>query len=143
MITNKRFIRILGVCSLIYLLPELLFNQAMLYLSGGLIGGTITEIFKDTLESPSVFLVFAIWVALLVGLVFLFFKLNYKPIKFFVLLIIAFFLYIIDNLLVFIPIFGKLEKSTAIIVSYIITVVSVLIKSIILALIYYKGVSSE
>ncbi len=138
MITNKKITVAFIVFFLIYTLPELFFENAMLYLSGGVIGGTISEILKSSSGRPSNVLVFAIWAIVLVGLVLLFFRLQYKPIKYLILLIIAFFLYIVDNLLGVVPIFEMQSEQSALIVKYVIMGLSILLKSTALTWLYFR-----
>lgn len=135
MVTRK-FIFIFIASITIYIFPELFFENALLYLSGGIIGGTLSEIFKEASEGINTFLVFFIWIIFLLVLVVLFFRLRNKPIKYLILLLIAFFLYIIDNLLAFIPIY---EMESSVIAYRLYLSLSILLKSFILSLITYYG----
>ncbi len=74
-----KFSLVLVISFLLYLIPELLFRNTMLYLSGGIIGGTISEVFKNVSDKSQTFITFLIWIIMLIGFVFLFFRLNYKP----------------------------------------------------------------
>lgn len=139
MITNKKVAAAFIVFLLIYTLPELFFENAILYLSGGVIGGTISEILKSSLGRPSNVFVFAIWFIVLVGLGLLFIRLQYKPIKYLILLVIAFFLYIIDNLLAVVPIFEMQSEQSALIVKYVVMGLSILLKSTALTWLYFIG----
>ncbi|MDB5232743.1 MAG: hypothetical protein JWN76_3548 [Chitinophagaceae bacterium] len=140
MITNRNTVLIIFL--LLYILPELFFENAMVYLSG-VIGGTISEIFRGSSERPSNVLVFVVWAILLIGLVLLFVRVQYKPVKYLILLLIAFFLYIVDNLLAVVPIFETQSKQSALIVKYVVMVLSILIKSAVLTWVYWKGNRSQ
>ena len=140
---NMRFSLILVISFLFYLLPEFLFRNTMLYLSGGIIGGTISEILKNVSDKSQTFITFLIWIIILIGFVFLFFRLNYKPVKYFLLILIVFFLYIIDNLVAIFP-FGEPESfNNYALFSRLITGLLILVKSAILSLIIYKGFSKN
>lgn len=134
---TNRFLLVLIVVFIVYLLPEIFFGNAMLYLSGGIIGGTISEVFKGVSEGFDTFLVFLVWAILLLGLVGLFFYLKYKPVKYLLLLLIAFFLYIIDNLFAFIPYSGTTDPQKVALISNIVIGFLVISKSLILSLIIY------
>jgi len=138
MITNRKFAIVFIICLVVYIIPEVFFNNAMLYLSGGIIGGSISEFFKNTLGQVNNLYIFFTWALLLGGLVFLFFRLKNNILRYLVLFIIAFFLYIIDNLLGFVPIETKDEKSV-LILQFIIIGVSILIKSTFVAWIYLQS----
>lgn len=139
MITNKKDAVVFIVFLLIYTLPELFFDNAMLYLSGGVIGGTISENFKSSSGRPSNVLIFAIWAIVIVGLVLLFIILRYNPIKYLILLIIAFFLYIIDNLFALVPIFEMQSERSALIVKYVVIGLIILLKSTVMTWLYFRG----
>jgi hypothetical protein len=136
MMKKKNFSVVFLISFLGYLLPELFFEDSMLYISGGVIGGTILEVFKSIAHKSSYSLVFLVWIALLCGLILLYFHFKYKPTKYFGLLIIAFFLYVVDNIAAFIPIFENGNTQKAIVVNYLVIVLVILLKSIALAWIY-------
>lgn len=130
---SKKFLLILAVLTVLYLLPELFFENAMVYISGGIIGGTISELFKGVSEGVNTLLVFLIWAILLFCLVILFLRLRHNPLKYLVLLLVAFFLYIIDNTLAFI--------SYDIAANYYLVIygLRILSKSLLLSVIVYYG----
>lgn len=78
---TKRFLTILAISLVIYFLPEYFFENAMLYIVLGSVGGTLKEIFKIFGGKPSDILVFSVWVVLLIGVVLLHYRLQYKEIK--------------------------------------------------------------
>lgn len=135
MITNKKFILAFIVCFILYLLPEIFINDTLLYLSGGVIAGTISEFLKI----DSNIIIFSIWIILIIALFYLYLTVKFKWLKYIVLALLAFMLNIIDNIFSFIPIFDFKNKDVAIITSYIVAFVEILLKSITLSWIYYKG----
>lgn len=139
MITNRKFTVAFSICFLLYLLPEIFASEAMLYITGGVIGGTIGELFKGVSETLNTIFVFVIWSILLIGLLILYFKVKYKSLKILILLLIAFFLYIVDNLLAFIPFSETLVQEKALIIKIVVVGLSISIKTLILSWTYYKG----
>jgi hypothetical protein len=139
MITNRKFTVAFSICFLLYLLPEIFASEAMLYITGGVIGGTIGEIFKGVAETLNTVLIFAIWSILLIGLIILYFKVQYKSLKLLILLLIAFFLYIVDNLLAIIPFSETQMQQKALIIKIVVVGLSISIKSLLLSWTYYKG----
>jgi len=135
MIINRKFLITFSICFLLYLLPEVIANDALLYLSGGTIGGTI----KQALKINNEVVIFLIWIVLIVALVVSYFQIKSKWLKFLVLIFIAFALNIIDNLFAFIPIFDMQNKDVAIFISYVIMFIEIALKSLALTWIYYKG----
>lgn len=93
---TSRFFLILIVSLTIYVIPELLFDEAMLYISGGVIGGSILELFKFFNIELKDSLMILIWVFILVGIALIFWRVNNKIIKFFLIVVLAFFLYVFD-----------------------------------------------
>jgi hypothetical protein len=139
MITNKKYIVAFIIIFLIYAIPEFFFENAMLYLSGGILGGTISEIIGRQSGTPHYVFVFAIWAILLSGVILFFIWLQYKPLKYLVLIVIAFLLYLIDNLFSILPIFETKSIQSALAIKYGVMCLLVLFKSIILTRLYCKG----
>jgi hypothetical protein len=135
MITNRKFIVAFLICFVLYLLPEIFVNDALLFLSGGVIAGSIGELLKienDVLN-------FSIWIVLISVLVFSFLTIKLKWLKYLLLIVIAFTLNIIDNIFAFIPIFDMQNKDFAIFISYVVMFIEMTLKSLALSWIYYKG----
>lgn len=140
---TSRFFIILIISLTIYTIPKIFFDDAMLYLSGGIIGGTISEAFKGSSENIKTFLVFLIWSILLISLSILFIRLKLKPIKYFVLLLVVFSLYIVDNLLAYIPVFDIIDLQKAILTNKLLAAFSIVFKSLVLAAIVHYGLNSK
>jgi hypothetical protein len=135
MITNRKFIVAFLICFVLYLLPEIFVNDALLFLSGGVIAGSIGELLK--IENDV--LIFSIWIVLISVLVFSFLTIKLKWLKYLLLILIAFMLNIIDNIFTFIPIFDMQNKDFAIFISYVVMFIEITLKSLALSWIYYKG----
>lgn len=132
MITNRKFTVALAISFFVYLLPEIFFSEAMVYITGGVVAGTIQEIFKYLYNQPSVYLVDFVWGLILVAVVFLYYRIQVKPLKYFTLLLIAFLLYVID--FIFFEVFPDG------IANYYLSIgIRILLKSLLIAWIYYKG----
>jgi len=135
MITNRKFIIAFLICFVLYLLPEIFVNGALLFLSGGVIAGSIGELLK--IENDV--LIFSIWIVLISVLVFSYLIIKLKWLKYLLLIVIAFTLNIIDNIFAFIPIFDMQNKDLAIFISYVVMFIEMTLKSLALSWIYYKG----
>jgi len=92
----RRFLLILSVSVVAYFISDYFFNQAMLYVLGGVIWGTFDMLFNIDL---SLFSGLLIEFLILVGFSVLFYRLRNKPLKYFTIILIAGLLYIIDFLL--------------------------------------------
>ena len=131
---------VLVISLMLYLLPELLSIGIMIYLSAGIIGGTISEAFKAIGVNAGIVLVCLVWLALLTGLIILFYKLNNNVLKYLLIILIAAFLYVIDMAFA-VVIYPYIAKTKNIIVIInIITGFLVLLKSVILSWIIYIGI---
>lgn len=135
MITNRKFIIAFLICFVLYLLPEIFVNGALLFLSGGVIAGSIGELLK--IENDV--LIFSIWIVLISVLVFSYLIIKLKWLKYLLLIVIAFTLNIIDNIFAFIPIFDMQNKDFAIFISYVFMFIEMTLKSLALSWVYYKG----
>ncbi|WP_282787596.1 hypothetical protein [Flavobacterium croceum] len=135
MITNRKFIIAFLICFVLYLLPEIFVNDALLFLSGGVIAGSIGELLK--IENNV--LIFSIWIVLIGVLVFSYLTIKLKWLKYLLLIAIAFTLNIIDNIFAFIPVFDMQNKDFAIFISYVVMFIEITLKSLALSWIYYKG----
>lgn len=127
MVTNRKFTIALFVCIITYFISDYFFNDAVLYLVGGLLG----ILLKGT-EIKSLFLL--IWAILLAGSVILSFRLKNKFVWFIVLGIVWCLLYLIDAFL-----YELLPNISSKALSYLHMGLAILLKSTVLAWIYYKG----
>lgn len=134
---SKKYLQILLGFSFLYLIPELLFKDAMLYIAGGSVGGTIYELFKGIgVKLPSS-VIFVIWILLIIGLILLFFRIRNKPLKYFILVLIGLLLYVVDSILSGIPIYNLASTDFAIIIDNVLLIFIVFIKALILTSIIY------
>ncbi len=132
MIINKKLGIVLIIALLVYLLPELLFENTMLYIVGGVVGGTLQEGFKLLGGKPSDYLVFSVWVVLLIGIVFLYYRLQNKLLQYTLIIVIAAMLYVVDFF-----IFEMLPDNAT--DYYLISGIRILSKSLLLSVIIYYG----
>lgn len=98
MTMNNNAVIFIGAIVL-YFLADYVLKDMFVYLSGGLIGGTIKEAFKGIGIRANQSIIVITWTLLLIGLTFLYFKTQVKGISYFLLVIIAFFLYAVEFLL--------------------------------------------
>lgn len=128
--TAKRFLFVLGVSVVLYLLPEIFFHNAMLYIVGGSVGGTLKEILGAFGSKPNDSVVFLVWFILLVGNVFVYYRLQNRLLKYLTILVAFGLLYVFDFI-----IFEMLPNDFQ--GYYLITGINVLSKSLALSLIIY------
>lgn len=96
---STKYIFILTGSLLIYILPEVFFENAMLYITGGIIGGSILEILKRFGIEDKDFLGTFIWLFFFVGVTLVFLKLKNRPLKYFTIVTIVFLSYVFDFML--------------------------------------------
>lgn len=140
--TSRKFIVAFVISFLVYFLPEIVVNEAMLYITGGLFLAPINEILKIfSIQSSNIS--FLLWTFILIGTIILFFRLKNKAFKYFILFVIGLLLYIIDFGLLSLVSYDPEMKDKIILNSNIKAItfmlIGVLIKSLILSWVYYKG----
>lgn len=127
MITNRLLFILIVI---VYFVSDFFFNEAMLYLMGGAIFGSLHELFNKKIAIlPSIL----IWIALLIGFIVLFYRLRNRPLKLFILVIIAALLYVADFILYELLPYDVVNALT----KYLTIALTVLIKSLLLYLIIY------
>ena len=84
------------LCLVVYFISDYFFTDAMLYVTGGLIGGTIKELFKGIGFVAKGGIIIFIWLVLLAAIVILFYRVHNKSLKYILLLTISCLLYIVD-----------------------------------------------
>ena len=143
MITNKKFTVAFAICFLLYLLPEIFASDAMLYITGGIFGGTISQILKLLSFNSESNLTFIIWGILLLIAIYGCIKARNKAVKYLLLFIVGLLLYLIDF-----GLFSTVSYDTEIenriilnssIKATVFMLFSVFIKTFILSWTYYKG----
>ena len=135
----KKFLIILGISFIIYFVLDFVFNNVMLYVTGGVIGGTMSAAFKAVGIKAGMFLIGIVWVLLLIGVVVLFFRSNNIPLKYFLTILMFVLLYIIDMFVANIPYSDTSDTETITTTSNVVIGFLILFKSLILSLIIYKG----
>jgi hypothetical protein len=128
MITKNKPLAILfGISIIAYLISDLFFNDVFLYLVGGAIGTLLKPV---GLQKEF----YVAWLLILIGVVFLYQKVNHSLLKWLILILIWILLYLVDIALY--KILPDITSSTA---TYLHIGIAALLKSILLAWIYYKG----
>lgn len=122
---NKPLIVVFVIGMIAYLIADLFFNDAALYLVGGVLGTLLKPL---GLQKG----LYIVWLLILVGILALYWKINTRVLKWLMLMLIWFLLYWID--VTFYEILPDITNSAF---TYIHIGVSVLIKSSLLAWIYY------
>lgn len=125
------FLLILTTSIILYFLPELFFDEAMFYISGGIIGGSILEILKYFGIENKYFLATLIWFFFLIGATLVFLKVKNKSIKYFIIVVIVFLLYVFDFL--FFEILPNIKNY------HLLKWTRILFKSLVLSIILYYG----
>jgi len=145
MIVNRRFIVVLAICCLLYLLPETFASDAMLYFTGGVFGGSITQILKSaSCSAETEFkLTYVIWGTMLLIAILGYVRAKFTLLKYFLLFVSGLLLYLVDFGLHSIISYDTEISDRVIIDSSTKTIlfilVSVFIKSLVLSWIYFKG----
>ena len=127
MITNRTLFILIVI---VYFVADFFFNEAMLYIMGGAILCSLHELFNKKIAILPYVL---IWIALLIGFIILFYRLRNKPLKFFILVIIAALLYVADFILYDMLPYDVANLTT----KYITIALTILIKNLFLYLIIY------
>ena len=109
----------------------------MLYIMGGVVGGTISEAFKVIDVKAGVVFICLVWVVLLIGLIVLLYRLNSSVLKYILVILIGVFLYVID--MAFSGISYSDTENVAVISNIVIGFL-ILMKSLILSWVVYTGV---
>lgn len=127
MITNRKYIVAFLICFIIYLLSDVLLNDAVFYLLGGFFG-TVSK----WLGFSKVF--YLVWFVVLFVFVALYLKTKNKTAKVVLLILLWALLHLIDALL-----YEIMPDITSKILKYSHIGLAVLLKSLALSWIYYKG----
>jgi hypothetical protein len=93
MITNRKFTGVLFIAFISYLVIDILFNDAIFYLLGGIFGTFSKWI---GLENNAFYFV---WLACLVGIIFIYRKIQNKLFEIIFILLLWALLYLVDALL--------------------------------------------
>jgi hypothetical protein len=128
---NKPHIVVFVIGMIAYLIVDLFFNDAILFLVGGVLG-TLLKPFG--LQKGF----YIVWLLILIGVMALYWKINIRVLKWLLLSLIWVLLYLVDA--AFYEILPDITSSAA---TYIHIGLSVLIKSSLLAGIYYRGNKKE
>ena len=142
-VINKKFIQIFLGLTVLLLIPELLFKDATLYLIGGFIGWTLTEILETVGIVAKDYLIFSAWLVLLSLIVLLFFKTKTKVVKYILLVVAALSLYLFDILFAKIPLFDMDSTKLAMFLDNVFLVLLALVKAFVISLLIHFGLGSN
>jgi hypothetical protein len=113
----------------IYLILDLLLHDAFLYIIGGVLGTLLKPFGKQV----DLWLLTFLWFVLLIASVIAFYKIRNKPFKYLMLALTIILLYVVDFILYNFLSFDSEDVKT----NYLNTVIMILVKGLILALIIY------
>jgi len=133
---TKKFLLIFFVSVVVYFVLDYVFNNAMLYIVGGIVGGSIGEALSAIGIKSGIVLVCLVWGALLTGLIILFYRLSSKVWKYILIILVAVFLYVIDMCFANIP---YSDTENVVLISNIVIGFLILVKSLALSWIIYTG----
>jgi|APLak6261672720_1056091.scaffolds.fasta_scaffold16478_2 hypothetical protein len=124
---NKPLIVLFAIGMIAYLITDLFFNDAILYLVGGALGTLLKPV---GLQKGF----YIVWLIILIGIVVLYQKINSNVLKWALLILIWVLLYLVD-----VALYEILPDITSSAATYLHIGLSVLIKSSLLTWIYYRG----
>ena len=140
---SNKFLYILSASLVVYFVLDYLLKNMMLYIMGGVIGGSITEAFKAVGIKAGIGLIGLIWIGLLVGIVILYYKTTNNTIKYILVAVIGALLYVVDLLVGSIGenyMSDSEEINRIAFVGNFVLGVTILLKSILLSVIIYTGI---
>lgn len=94
---SEKFLIVLGISLSVYFVLDYMLNNFMLYVIGGVIGGSISEIFLFFGLNVGMVPVILIWLAILIGVVSIYYRLNRNILKYLTIAVIAVLLYVVDS----------------------------------------------
>jgi len=133
----KKFLFVFVTSFAVYFIMDYVFDNVMLYVMGGVIGGTIGEVFNYFGVESGYSYIILVWIALLAGIVFLFYRLRSQPAKYFTVIAIALLLYVVDAVFAGIPISDMVDGDSITLRNNLFIGVIVFSKSLIITLIIY------
>lgn len=139
MISN-RFIIILGASLLVYFVLDYVFNNMMLYMVGGVVGGSIGEAFKAVGIKAGIGLIGLVWAALLIGVIYFYYRTNSNAIKYILIFLIGLLLYLVDMLFASLPYSDTADEKNIVLISNVVIGIIILLKSVILSWLIYTGI---
>lgn len=92
----RKFLIIFGTSLTLYFVLDIVFKNVMIYIIGGIVGGTIMECFKAIGVKAGIELVSLTWMTILVALSIIFYRFNYKTLIFICAVLISLLLYVFD-----------------------------------------------
>lgn len=133
--TKNKLVLTFAIFFMGYLLPEIFFNNAMIHIVGGIVGGTINEILEVIYKNPNPSIIFLVWLLILICFIFLSIKFQNVFLSCFFILLVSLLLYIVDTLVAFIPTIEFFGIPRAVYVNYILLTLTIIFKCILLCLV--------
>lgn len=127
--SKRLFLLTLGTSFFVYFILYLVTGHYLYYLVNGAVGGTIREALKIFELNSGAIPVICIWTALLMLLIALYYLQNCHFLNFFLLIIIAFLLNIIDLIISLIPLSEKFEMHEMRLIDFLVIVTIISFKS--------------
>jgi membrane-anchored protein YejM (alkaline phosphatase superfamily) len=93
---SSKFIVIFIITLVIYFVLDYIFNNVMLYLVGGIVGGSISEILEVIGFKPTSILIYFIWMVVLIIFMILGYLSNSTSLKYTCIFLSAVLIYVID-----------------------------------------------
>lgn len=143
---SNRFIAILSISLVVYFVLDYLLKSMMLYVMGGVIGGSISEAFKVVGIKAGIGLIALIWLGLLIGVIILYYKTTSNVIKYILVAVIGALLYVVDLLVGSIGenyMSDSEEINRIALVGNLVLATTILLKSILLSVIIYTGIVKD
>lgn len=136
----RRFLPIFLVSVIVYFVLDYVFSNAMLYIMGGIVGGSIGEVLKAIGINAEIVIICLVWIVLLIGLIVLFYRSSNNVLKYILIAPIAAFLYVIDMCFANILYSDMADTENVIVISSIVIGFLILLKSLILSWVIYTGI---
>lgn len=138
---SREVIIFFTITFVIYILPEIVIEDAMLYIVGGGVLAIMNEVLKLFFLQNSSYAPYLLWLFFLTVMVVVFFKLKNKIKIYLTLIIIGLLLYVIDFWLYDLVSYDSGIREKIILdtdaKAIVFTLISVVIKSLILSCVYY------
>ncbi len=124
-----------------YFILDYVFSHVMLYLVGGIVGGSIYEVFQAIGIKAGNPLIGLVWGVMLIGIILLFYRSRSHVLKYLLVVLIAILLYVVDLFVSDILYSYMPDTPNLSMIDIILVVFFVLFKSMMLSLMIYTGIS--
>lgn len=136
---SGRFLAIFCLSTLIYFILDYALSNGMLYIVGGVVGGSIQEAFRAIGIKAGTVLISLLWIGLLIMVVLLFYRSSSSIVKYVLIFLIGALLYVIDTIATNIPFSESTDIDRIKVISNITVGILILIKSAIISWLIWTG----